>query len=419
MKKILFFVLAICFLVGKINAQTTSIIEGVIIDAKTNSPLEKVNIFNQTSTLGGFSNLDGTFQVEIKEYPSVIIFSYVGYENFLLKLDQKPTESIIINLQPSSLGLPEIEITAQPKIEKLTNRSFTVKDFLLVDDKILILTFADVFSGNKLILQNWQGELLDELPLKKVKVNSLHQGCLGSIHLLGRSHGYEISILENKILFMVKYPKKQFTKLIEPCVESSEDFIYRQRYTGRDQILTYQVVSKREKNILTTLRVIDELNLRRSKDDHVLQRQIGIPLTLTWGQVQAWNSLMYKPLYSPLVNMGEELCLFNHTTGYLQFTTFKGKNKRYTPITYHKNKKWHQQIFFDKKNIKVYTAFNTKKGKTIHRIDLAKGTTEPVLFLECTFVEKMVIEDGYLFYLESGRMNSERNRILQKVKLDE
>jgi hypothetical protein len=112
MKKLLLFTLTICFLIGKINAQTSSTIEGIIVDAKTNSPLEKVNIFNQTSSLGDFSNIDGTFQIEIKEYPSIIIFSYVGYENFLLKLDQKPNEPIFINIQPYSIGLPEIEITS-------------------------------------------------------------------------------------------------------------------------------------------------------------------------------------------------------------------------------------------------------------------------------------------------------------------
>ena len=417
MKKLILFTLAMCFLLSKIDAQFTSTIEGIIVDAKTSLPLEKVNIFNQTSTLGDFSKLDGTFLIEIKEYPAIIIFSYVGYENFLLKLAQKPTQPISINLQPSSFGLPEVEITAQPKIEKLTNNSFTVKDFLLVDGKILILTYADVFTGNKLILQNWQGELLDELPLEKVKVDHLHQGCLGSIHLLGKSHGYEISIIENKILFLAKYRKKQFTQLIEPCVESSEDFIYRRKYTARDQILTYQIISKKEKNIITTLQVIDELNLSRSKDDHQLQLAIGIPLS--WGQRQAWNSLMYKPIYSPLLNMGEEICLFNHVAGYLEFFTLAGKNKRYTPITYHENKKWQQQILFDKKNNKVYTAFNTKKGKTIYRINLIDGTTVPVLFLEYTFVEKMLLEDGYLYYLESGKISTERNRILQRIKLEE
>lgn len=417
MKKSILFILAICLLIGKINAQTTSTIEGIIVDAKSNLPLEKVNIFNQTSTLGGFSKIDGTFKIEIKEYPSIIIFSYVGYENFLLKLEEKSTESITINLQPSSFGLPEVEISAQPKIEKLTNNTFTVKDFLLVDDKILILTYANVFSGNKLILQNWQGELLDEFPLKKIKVDHLHQGCLGSIHLLGKSDGYEISVFENKILLLAKYRKKQFFKLIEPCVESSEKYIYQRKYTARDQILTYQFISKKEKNIVHTLRLIDDVNLRRSKDDFVLQRQVGLPVT--WAQIQAWNTLMYQPIYSPLLNLGEEICLFNHLAGYLEFLTLEGKNKRYTPITYHENKKWHQQILFDKKNNKVYTAFNTKKGKTIHRINLTDGTTQPALFLECTFVEKMLIEDGHLFYLESGKISAERNRILQRVKLEE
>ncbi|MFK7771357.1 MAG: carboxypeptidase-like regulatory domain-containing protein [Saprospiraceae bacterium] len=417
MKKIIFLTLTFCFLFGKMNAQSSSRIEGGIVDAKSNLPLEKVNIFNQTSALGGYSSSDGTFLIGVKKFPAIIIFSYVGYENFILELKEKPTEPILIQLQPSSFGLPEIEITAQPKIEKLTNKSFTVKDFLLVNNQILILTYADIFSGNKIILQNWQGELLDELPLKKVKAKSLHQGCLGNIHLLGKRHGYEISVIEDKIIFLEKYPKKLFEKLIEPCIESSENFIYKKSYRAKNQILSYQVIDKKEKSIINTLQIIDELNLRRSKDDFVLQQQLGIPVK--WAQVQAWNNLMYKPLYSPLLNMGDELCLFNHTVGYLEFTSFKGKNKRYTPISYHQNKNWHQQILFDEKNNKVYTAFNTKKGKTIHRINLEKGTTRPVLFLECTFVEKMEIEDGFLFYLESGRVSAERNRILQRVRLDE
>ncbi|MFK8006560.1 MAG: carboxypeptidase-like regulatory domain-containing protein [Saprospiraceae bacterium] len=417
MKKIIFFTLTFCFLFGKINAQNTSRIEGVIVDAKNNLPLEKVNIFNQTSDEGSYSKPDGTFLIGVKKFPSTIIFSYVGYENYFLELDKKPTEPIIIELQPSTFGLPEIEITAQQKIEKLTTNDFTVKDFLIVKDQILILTYADIFSRNKLILQNWQGELLDERPLKKIKAKHLHQGCLGNIHLLGKNHGYEISVIKNKILILEKYPKKQFEKLIEPCVESSKDFIYNQKYNAKGQMLTYQVISKKGKQILNSLQVIDRLNLFRSRDDFNLQRQMGFPTK--WEQVQAWNTLWYQPLYSPLLNTGEEICLFNHTLGYLEFSTLDGKNKKSTPISYHKNKRWHQQIIFDKKNNKVYTAFNTKKGKTIHRINLTNGTTQPVLFLECYFVEKMEIENGHLFYLESGEDNKGRNRILQRVKLEE
>ena len=253
--------------------------------------------------------------------------------------------------------------------------------------------------------------------MKKVKAKNLHRGCLGNIHLLGKRHGYEISVIEDEIIILAKYPKRKFEELIEPCVESSTDYIYNQNYTGKDQILNYQIISKKNKNIVNSLQIIDKLNLIRSKDDFKLQQQLG--MAVKWEQVQAWNNLMYKPLYSPLLNLGDELCLFNHTSGYIEFSTLNGENKRSTPITYHKNKGWHQQILFDSKKNKIYTAFNTKKGKTIHHINLTKGTTEPVLFLECTFVEKMDIEDGYLFYLESGRDSAERNRILQKVKVDE
>ena len=105
--------------------------------------------------------------------------------------------------------------------------------------------------------------------------------------------------------------------------------------------------------------------------------------------------------------------------GYIEFFSFDGKTIRFIPITYHKNKKWQKEILLDKKNNKVYTVFDTPKGKAIYEINLTDGTIEPALFFDGYFIEKMVIHQGYLFYLESGVSNKDRNRILKRIKLEE
>lgn len=401
-----------------ISAQSPIVIKGIIVDAKTNVPLEKVNIFNQTSVTGTSSELDGTFEITIEDLPTVFIFSYIGYENFLFNIEEKPTEPITIRLQRSTFGLPEIEVTDQPIIEELTKKSYTVKDFILDKNKILILTFPGTFSGNKLIFKDWDGTVLDELKLEKERVQSMHRSCLGNIHMLGKKNGFEISLVNDQIQIISKYPLRQFEKLIEPCVTATDDFLYWQEYGAKDQLLTYTIISKEEKDIIKKIRIVDGQNLSRSKDDFVLADAVATKFNkATWIERQSWNQLMYKPLFSPLHIYQNELCLFNHTNGYLEFFTFTGENLRYIPITYHQSKKWEKRILFDKKYNKAYTVYDTKKGKAIYEINLNEGSVLPIVFFDAEFIEKMEVYDGHLFYLESGVLNKDRNRVLHRVKL--
>ena len=402
----------------KLNAQST--LEGIVVDAKNNTPLIQVNIFNQTSVTGNSSNLDGTFKIQISKFPTILIFSYVGYENYLLEIKEPPTAPLSIPLRRSSFGLPEIEITAKPKIKKLTKDTYSVRDFIIDHHQILILTHGGIGIGNKLLLQNWEGKILFELNLGKEKVTSLQRSCLGSIHLLGKKFGFEISLLANQIQLVSKYPVQEFEDLMRPCVAASKDFLYWKNYRSKNQLLTYSILSKKGRYVLGKINVVDELNLSRSRYDFVLQNQLaeatgfGKP---TPTEIQSWNQMMYKPLFCPLFSSdsAKELYLFNHINDYLEFYSLEGKIKRFLPITYHKNKKWERQILFDKKNNKVYTVFENRKGKAIHEIKLVDGTTQSVLYLECEFIEKMEIYDGILFYTESGR--TEVNRDLNRVPL--
>ncbi|MEM6967550.1 MAG: carboxypeptidase-like regulatory domain-containing protein [Bacteroidota bacterium] len=394
-------------------AQPSNFVDGIIVDSETKIPLEQVTIYNQTSSFGEYSNLDGTFKIGVELLPCKIVFSYVGYKNFLLELDRLPDEPLLIELEPSSFRLSQIEVTSALQIEQLSEKTYTVRDFLLLDDQILLLSYANMFSQNKLVLKNWKGEVISELDLGNGDVEKLHRGCLGSIHLIGRNNGFEISLLQDQIQIIKKYPRKQFKKLIQPCIHANDDFLYTEKYTSRKQVKTFQIISKLTGQLQKEIRVIDELNIARAKDDFQLQMEAG--LQLTWGQQQAWNTIMYKPIFSPLVQVKNELCLFNHTAGALEFYTADGIQQRTIPISYHQERKWDKLILLDKKEESVYTVYDSRKGKSVHEINLEDGSTENILYFKCRLVEKMEIQNGYLFYLESSRTG--RNRVLHRVRL--
>jgi len=346
-----------------IQAQNFNFFEATIVDDETNETLYQVNVFNQTSTTGTFSDFDGNFKLKISTLPSKIIFSFIGYENYLLELDSTNFEKIkTIRLRKTNYGLPQVEVTDQPKIEELSRKKYSIKDFL--------------FDGN-----------------------------------------FELSLHANQIQIFNEYPSKEFEDLIEPCVTSSKNYVYFKKYGFKDQILTYSIFKRENFQLIKKLFVVDELNISRSKDDFVLQRQVP-HLKPTWAEIMAWEDLMYQPLYSPLINFEKEFAIFNHTNSYLEFYSMDGVIQRYMPITYHKTRNWSKQILFDHLTKKTYTVYDTKKGKSIYEINLEEGTTEPIMFFNCEFVEKMEIHNGHLFYLESGIKNSERNRILHRIELE-
>ena len=87
MKKSIFnlFIVLIAFCTG-IQAQSIS---GSITDSEDNQPLAGVNILVEGASNGAVSDFDGNFTISNFESGSVLLFSYVGYKTFNLKVSSQ------------------------------------------------------------------------------------------------------------------------------------------------------------------------------------------------------------------------------------------------------------------------------------------------------------------------------------------
>ena len=87
MKKSIFnlFIVLIAFCTG-IQAQSIS---GSITDSEDNQPLAGVNILVEGDSNGAVSDFDGNFTISNFESGSVLLFSYVGYKTFNLKVSSQ------------------------------------------------------------------------------------------------------------------------------------------------------------------------------------------------------------------------------------------------------------------------------------------------------------------------------------------
>ncbi len=416
-----------------INSQAQSYtLKGVVLDQKTNESLIAVNIYNQSETVGTFSDIDGSFEINITRWPATLIFSYLGYDNYSLTLNEAPTQALEIKMQTNALRLPDIEVIAEPIVEKITPPEFSIRDFLIQDDLMLVIKYGGIIYGNYLELLTLDGTVLHAIKIDvKGAIDRLHQSCLGNIHLLGNREIIEVAIDKQQIVLINKYPRAQFEKYILPCVESSQDYIYTKKEQALGQRVLFSIISKKEGTLDRRIYVNDVEDLLRMREEFAMRSSMDGYFSAATANPQnpqnalsrpehydGWQTMFYQPIYSPLYNTGSELCLFNHTLGFLRFYTYAGELKYQFPINYHREKNWDSQVLRDLKTNKFYTVYKDKKGRKFYEVNLANGALRPSFKIETNFLEKMIIYDGFLFYMDSGVISSEVNRRIHKVKVD-
>ncbi len=103
----------ICYWLLSISLQAQTI-SGKVIDAKTLEPLPFANVFINNTTIGTTSEMNGEFSLRNVRQPASyeVIFSFVGYESFKMKVSLTENELRLgaVRLKPSEIELSSLEI---------------------------------------------------------------------------------------------------------------------------------------------------------------------------------------------------------------------------------------------------------------------------------------------------------------------
>ena len=94
-------------------------LDGKIVDASNNNPVEFANIGIEGTFLGTASDIDGVFKLSIdKKYSDFdVVISAVGYQSKKLKVKELAEEGVqTINLTPANYGLSQVDIKAQSMV---------------------------------------------------------------------------------------------------------------------------------------------------------------------------------------------------------------------------------------------------------------------------------------------------------------
>ena len=80
----LLFYMVPCLVMGQ------STISGIVRDSQTGSPMPFATVYINGSTKGTITDNDGCFELNNVQFPSTIVFSFVGYKTQVLDLNRNP-----------------------------------------------------------------------------------------------------------------------------------------------------------------------------------------------------------------------------------------------------------------------------------------------------------------------------------------
>src|SRR5664279_126439 len=107
-----FGIITFLLLALNVNGQQKKV-NGVVLDAKTNTPLEGATISVKNKQLNTVSNAEGKFEISVPTASAILEISYVGYEKQEVVWNGEAT--INISLESSSSGLNEVVVVGYEK----------------------------------------------------------------------------------------------------------------------------------------------------------------------------------------------------------------------------------------------------------------------------------------------------------------
>ncbi len=100
---------------------------GKVTDSDTGEPLPGVNVLVEGTTIGGITDTDGNYKIEVSNSDAVLVFSYIGYQSEKVSLGGQST--INMALKPDIKSLEEVVVIGYGTVKKkdLTGSVASVK----------------------------------------------------------------------------------------------------------------------------------------------------------------------------------------------------------------------------------------------------------------------------------------------------
>ena len=426
---------------------TNFTISGSVTDRATEEPLSDVNIESSNNHTGTIADETGNFTLLLNTFPTTLVFTHIGYSTLKVNLETPPLGALNIRLSPKSTQLSSVTVTAD-KIDTIyRDNKYSVFDYELFDDGILLLIFKYKLSRSELLFKSYDGTERSKLTILPGKPLQLFLDCLGNAHILTRTRSFQIYFDSDAIKLMPGIDINDFKDVMGDCKFRVGNHLYFQKYGFQNLVSNYYSSDTASKswNLFRTVADKDKMAFLDRNAGYVPEKELMIISAIPgdrdgriWRgyrniEVQnRFNKMAYlSPIYAPMERFGDTICIFNHPDSLIEFYDMSNKLIFTTPIKYHLTKKqdllrafasawakqvkWDKSVIIDEQKRKLYTMFIRANGqKELREINIKTGETSLAMKIPFPYVEKIKVRDGYAYFIYKGWIETEKKKLFRQ-----
>ena len=423
---------------------------GILRNEINSSPVQEANIRIAGTNTGTSSDKNGRFSLSITKLPSTIIISCIGYENCGYTIRELSGNQVELHIRPVIYNLKEVEVSSAKHEVIFQDRSYSVLDYELMDDNLLLIVFRNAIKRSELILLTRSGDTLSVTGPPMLPPNKLYQDFLSNVHYYSKSAltwqcYYDKD--SRSLRFLDAIPADTLEKHVKPFLFRISNRLYFQEkiadgfgtklgFYSRDKGKTYIKTCLNEKKITE---YFDDQNFylgwnsRLGAFNAMDSGQIGSPSEFDFSisvieggaygknEIRAHRFEFYNMIFPFIKISGDSLAFFNFGSDIIEILDRDGKTARTVPINFHHEAsvksrsdkinsletsgwRWGTKILTDGSDQDVYTIFIKNGMVKIRKINPLTGKLEEGTVLPFPFPEKIRIYKGEAYFLckESG-----------------
>jgi len=433
--------------------------KGIIKDEQTLKPVQDVNIRVYGTAIGTSTDKAGSFSLTLKKTPAELIFTCIGYEMATYEITKISEKTVEFMLRPKSYMLQEIDISAKQYSFLFKDKDYSVFDYKLMDDKILLLIFRYQLKKSELVLINRSGDTLAISNLPEIPPALLFKDFLGNVHYLSQSNNsYQCFYNEqnSRIDFFPKTPVDSLYAFVKPFIFKIADRLYFQEkivsgFGTAFGLYEKGIGKKYIRKFLNEIKIsdsIDDQKFYQSWNKFLGNGNILAPddiesdLAFDFSRSDLEGGLFgknearanqfefYKMIYPVIKTSDENIAFFNFATDTLELMDKNGKIKNTVPITFQKEFKsttdttntiklsnsdwrWGSTIIIDDYFREVYTIFLRNGMVKVQKVDLETGKLKNGTVLPFPFPEKITIYKGYAYFLVKSDGSNDKWKLVK------
>lgn len=175
---------------------------GRILEIESDNPIQNANISFSTGK-GASSEVDGTFELSITDFPVILKISHVAYHPREIIIESQVQSGLIIHLTPKTTDLGMVEVRGERIKRYYQNNFFYVVDYDFIEENICLIGYENnnLARGRILLLSPSEDTLAyfaEDHPKR------LYRDAFDNLHLITRDSVYQL-YYENSNLYHL-YP---------------------------------------------------------------------------------------------------------------------------------------------------------------------------------------------------------------------